>query len=73
MITCKLCSTRLEKKHLRKDGSLLCPTCGQIYWKTAVERALAEESGSHLEENYRHRLERESRRSVERIRRVRVA
>ena len=37
MITCKLCNTRLEKKHLRRDGSMLCPECGQIYWKAAVD------------------------------------
>ncbi|MER2151356.1 MAG: hypothetical protein ABS900_07060 [Candidatus Limivicinus sp.] len=43
MITCKLCSTRLEKKHLRRDGSMLCPECGQIYWKAAVEKAMLEE------------------------------
>ncbi len=42
MITCKLCNTRLEKKHLRRDGSMLCPECGQIYWKAAVEKALRE-------------------------------
>lgn len=42
MITCKLCNTRLEKKNLRRDGSLLCPECGQIYWKAAVEKAMRE-------------------------------
>lgn len=40
MITCKLCNTRLEKKNIRRDGSMLCPVCGQIYWKAAVEKAL---------------------------------
>ena len=40
MITCKLCNTRLEKKDLRRDGSMLCPECGQIYWKAAVEKAM---------------------------------
>ena len=44
MITCKLCNTRLEKKHLRRDGSLLCPECGQVYWKAAVEKALREQA-----------------------------
>ncbi|MBQ9662414.1 MAG: hypothetical protein IJV40_04595 [Oscillospiraceae bacterium] len=42
MLTCKLCSTRLEKRHLRRDGSLLCPECGQIYWKEAVDKAMAD-------------------------------
>ena len=42
MITCKLCNTRLEKKHMRRDGSMLCPECGQIYWKAAVEKAMRE-------------------------------
>ena len=28
MITCKLCNTALDRKHLRKDGSLMCPVCG---------------------------------------------
>ena len=45
MITCKLCSTRLEKKHLRRDGSLLCPECGQVYWKSAIRKALEDTSG----------------------------
>jgi len=40
MITCKLCNTILEKKHLRRDGSMLCPECGQVYWKAAVEKAM---------------------------------
>ena len=44
MPTCKLCCTKLEKKHLRRDGSLLCPECGQIYWKVALDKAVAEES-----------------------------
>ena len=42
MITCRLCNTRLGRKHLRRDGSMLCPECGQIYWKAAVEKALRE-------------------------------
>lgn len=41
MITCKLCGTELEKKNMQRDGSLLCPVCGQIYWKVAVDRAKA--------------------------------
>ena len=41
MITCKLCGTELEKKNMQRDGSLLCPVCGQIYWKVAVDRARA--------------------------------
>ena len=41
MITCKLCGTELEKKNMQRDGSLLCPVCGQIYWKVAVDRAIA--------------------------------
>ena len=44
MITCKLCYTRLEKKDLRRDGSMLCPECGQIYWKAAVVKAMREEA-----------------------------
>ena len=74
MLTCKLCNTELKKKHLRRDGSMLCPLCGQIYWKTAVEKALrsADVPSSH-EEEYRTRLEKESRLSVDRIRRVRLA
>ena len=40
MITCKLCNTKLKKKDFRRDGSVLCPVCGQIYWKEAVEKAL---------------------------------
>ncbi len=43
MITCKLCGTTLDRKHLRRDGSMLCPVCGQIYWKAAVERAFRNE------------------------------
>ena len=41
MITCKLCNTKLTRKNFRRDGSLLCPVCGQVYWKAAVEKALA--------------------------------
>ena len=39
MLTCKICNTKLERKDLRRDGSMLCPKCGQIYWKAAVEKA----------------------------------
>ena len=42
MISCKLCNTTLSRKNLRKDGSMLCPVCGQIYWRIAVERAMDE-------------------------------
>ena len=59
MITCKLCNTRLGKKHLRRDGSMLCPECGQVYWKAAVEKALLDQpdSGdlrSQIETRYKH-------------------
>jgi len=59
MITCKLCNTRLEKKHLRRDGSMLCPECGQIYWKAAVEKALrepteTEDLTNQIIKRYRH-------------------
>ena len=75
MVTCKLCNTRLEKKHLRRDGSMLCPECGQIYWKAAVEKAMhelkdAEEPRNQVGTKYRH----ESKRSSEYIsRRVKIA
>ncbi|MBR0161982.1 MAG: hypothetical protein IJQ02_11965 [Oscillospiraceae bacterium] len=69
MLNCKLCGTTLEKKHLRRDGSMLCPTCGQIYWKTAVEKAMHEALPEELKSAYL----RESRRSVEQIRRAKVA
>ena len=44
MITCKLCSTKLTRKNFRRDGSMLCPVCGQIYWKAAVDKALHDPS-----------------------------
>ena len=74
MITCKLCDTRLEKKNLRRDGSMLCPVCGQIYWQAAVARAMRgmdyKHVASEIETNYR----RESLRSTELIaRKVRIA
>lgn len=43
MITCKLCNTALDRRHLRKDGSLMCPVCGQIYWRQAVLKAMETE------------------------------
>lgn len=74
MITCKLCNTRLERKNLRRDGSMICPVCGQVYWKIAVDRAL--ESGQDqnvhratIENAYRV----ESIRSVDWIRSLRTA
>lgn len=75
MITCKLCNTKLDRKHLRRDGSLLCPECGQIYWKAAVEKAMLESTDtidlrSQIETRYKH----ESKHSTEYIsRRVKVA
>ena len=52
---------------------MLCPVCGQIYWKAAVDKAMAFQEE---EEDHRHRIEaryiEQSRRSVERIR-ARVA
>ena len=39
MITCKLCGTGLDLRKTRRDGALLCPVCGQIYWGKAVEAA----------------------------------
>ena len=44
MITCKLCSTELAKKDLRHDGSMICPVCGQVYWQTAIDKAILEQS-----------------------------
>ena len=75
IITCKLCNTRLEKKHLRRDGSMLCPECGQIYWKAAVEKALRETTDTDaLREQIEKRYRRESKDSTEYIaRRVKVA
>lgn len=46
MISCKLCNTALDRSHLRKDGSLLCPVCGQVYWKAAVEKVLQADPGN---------------------------
>jgi len=75
MITCKLCNTRLGKKDLRRDGSMLCPECGQIYWKAAVDKAMREQTDTdelrnRIETKYRY----ESRHSTEFIaRRIKVA
>ena len=75
MITCKLCNTRLEKKHLRRDGSMLCPECGQVYWKAAVEKARREYIDTDgLKDQIEARYNRESKRSTDYIaRRVRIA
>ena len=73
MISCKLCNTRLEKKNLRRDGSMLCPVCGQIYWKTAVEKAMGVENYQEHKERIERAYREETQRSVEYIRRVRTA
>ncbi len=54
MLTCKLCHTQLGNKHLRKDGSMQCPNCLQIYWKAAVDKALDEERSHIIVEAPRH-------------------
>ena len=68
MITCKLCNTRLGEKDLRRDGSMLCPECGQIYWKAAVDKVM---NGTDIAQpQYRH----ESRPSARHLpRRVQIA
>ena len=66
MLTCKLCGTQLGKKNLRRDGALLCPVCGQIYWKSAVERA--SQSADDMEQRAEIRklaYNRESKKSTE--------
>ena len=74
MITCKLCNTKLEKKHLRRDGSMLCPVCGQIYWQAAVAKAMRGMEYKHLDAEIKSNYRRESRKSTELIaRKVRVA
>lgn len=66
MLTCKLCGTQLGKKSLRRDGSLLCPVCGQIYWKAAVERAYkSADDSEHRAEIRKMAYNRESRKSTE--------
>ena len=69
MITCKLCGTELGPRMKRKDGSMLCPVCGQIYWKAAVDKAAKEDRTEEIKEKYR----RESRKSVEFLRWARMA
>ena len=75
MITCKLCNTRLERKDLRRDGSMLCPECGQIYWKAAVDKAMREQADTDdLRNRIASRYQYESRHSTEYIsRRIKVA
>ena len=75
MITCKLCNTRLERKDVRRDGSMLCPECGQIYWKAAVDRAMREQTDTDdLRNRIASRYQYESRHSTEYIsRRIKVA
>jgi uncharacterized Zn finger protein (UPF0148 family) len=68
MITCKLCNTRLEKKNLRRDGSMLCPVCGQVYWKAAVEAAGTSSFRHHSAEERMAEYARQSRLSVEMLR-----
>ena len=67
LITCKLCNTKIEKK--RKDGSMQCPRCLQVYWKAAVEKAEANQASTRTSvETYRRRFEAESRRTVASLR-----
>ena len=73
MITCKLCGTELSTRKVRKDGSILCPECGQIYWKAAVDAALSSKIHYHSAEERKEEYIRQSMRSVERIRRALVA
>ncbi len=68
MLTCKLCNTRLGKKHLRRDGSMLCPECGQIYWKAAVDAAISSTTRISSPEEIKAKYSIESRRSVAWIR-----
>ena len=74
MITCKLCNTRLERKNLRRDGSMICPVCGQVYWKIAVDRAI---ESVQDQKTHRAAVENaylvESTKSVDWIRRLRTA
>ena len=64
MITCKLCNTRLEKKNLRRDGSMLCPVCGQVYWKAAVEAANTSSFRHHTAEERMAEYTRQSRKTI---------
>ena len=68
MITCKLCGTSLGRKQLRRDGSMLCPECGQIYWKAAVEAAGTSSFRHHSAEERMAEYTRQSRLSVEMLR-----
>ena len=68
MITCKLCNTRLERKNLSRDGSMLCPVCGQIYWKAAGEAAGTSSFRHHSAEERMAEYARQSRLSVEMLR-----
>ena len=68
MLTCKLCGTRMDRKHIRRDGSLLCPECGQIYWKAAVEAANTSSFRHHTAEERMAEYTRQSRLSVEMLR-----
>ena len=68
MLTCKLCNTRLGKKHLRRDGYMLCPECGQIYWKAAVDAALSSSNSISYAEEVKAKYRIESSRSVDWIR-----
>ena len=73
MITCKLCGTSLGRTQLRRDGSMLCPECGQIYWKAAVDKAVSTSLPVYSTKEIETRYIRESMKSTELIRRVRVA
>ena len=76
MITCKLCNTRLEKKNLRRDDSMMYAESDQSYTKARVTKAMLEPATD--EENLRNRIEakykHESKRTTEFIsRRVKIA
>lgn len=73
MITCKLCGTELGPRMKRKDGSMLCPVCGQIYWKAAVDRALSSAPSANRTQEVERNYLRESRKSVEFLRHARLA
>ena len=54
---------------------MLCPECGQIYWKAAVEKAMVDyQDTDNLREQITARYHNESKRSTDLIsRRVKVA
>ena len=53
---------------------MLCPVCGQIYWKAAVDRAMRGTEHRHLAAEIESNYMRESRRSTEMYaRKVRIA